>query len=97
MTIYIVTSFDDEFNSAGHSARIMKAFDSESKAHEFMADCGYELEQWEDAAPELLFYGTDKQIAAQAKKFDKHAAKHPFRFDDGYMATGFMCEAIEVE
>ena len=97
MTIYIVTSFDDEFNSAGHSARIMKAFDSESKAHEFMADCGFKLEQWHDASPELLFDGTDKQISANEKKWEKHLAKHPFQFDDGYMATGFMCQAIEVE
>lgn len=97
MTIYIVSSFDEQFDGEGHSARIMKAFDSEQKAHDFMADCGFELEQWENDCPEFPFYGTEKQMTANNKKWDKHDTKHPFRFDDGYRATGFECQAIEVE
>lgn len=92
MKIYIVSSFDEQFDGEGHSARIMKAFSDESKAHDFMADCGFELEQWEKTIPEEVdnedFYQT---------KWDEHCAKHPFSFHDGYMATGFFCQEMDVE
>lgn len=96
MKIYIVTSFDEMHGTlggeTGHNSRIMKAFDSEEKAHEFMAECGYQLEQWEKTLPTNV---EDEDI--NQANYHAHCEKHPFVEDGGYFATGFECHAIELE
>jgi hypothetical protein len=85
MKIYIVISFDEMFDGQGHSARIMKAFEKQTDAQEFITKCREELEEWDAHYPE------------SEKEWQQYDKTHPFCFDDGYIATGFEYQSIEVE
>lgn len=95
MTIYIVTAYDEDLlllGGEGKNVSILKAFDSQQKAHDFMADCGFELERWEKAMPAEV--DDDKVNSAN---YHKHFETHPMKAKYGIYATTFFCHQIEVE
>ena len=93
MKIYIVTGVDEtpvrleELNVC-----VMKAFDSQQKAHDFMADCGFEVEQWEKSIPAL---GDDDDV--NQANWHKHCEIHPVAMRFGVYASTFFCQEMEVE
>ena len=95
MTIYIVTAYDEDLISLrgeGQNVSILKAFDSQQKAHDFMADCGFELEQWEKSIPAEV---EDDEV--NSANWHKHCEIHPIAEKYGVFATTFFCHEIEVE
>jgi hypothetical protein len=92
MKIYIVISLDAEYQGEGMNTRPLKAFADEQEAHEFMADCGFELEQWEKSLPAEV---EDDEV--NSANWHKHCEKHPFNSDGWYRATGFFCQEMELE
>jgi hypothetical protein len=90
--IYIVHSIDEDqpFTNDCEKIKILKVFAKESDAHEFMAECGYQLEQWNKDNP------GPHEIDFDDPDWRTNDLNHPFSFDDGHVSTGFTCTAYEL-
>jgi hypothetical protein len=55
-----------------------------------MAECGYQLEQWNKDNP------GPHEIDFDDPDWRTNDLNHPFSFDDGHVSTGFTCTAYEL-
>jgi hypothetical protein len=90
--IYIIHSVDEDqpFANDLERIKIMKVFGNEADAHEYMAECGYQLEQWQKANPE------PQMIDFNDPDWKEKGDGHPFEFEDGHRSTGFTCTAYDL-
>jgi len=90
--IYIIQSIDELENNPGSKTRILKAFHNKDDAMEYIAECGYQVEQYNKQLPEET--GDDEK---DTQSWDNWCHNHPFYYEDGSIGTTFELIEIELE
>jgi hypothetical protein len=90
--IYIIQSADEMGNNPGAPTHILKAFTDRENAMEYIAECGYQVEQYNKKLPKEV--EDDDQ---NKENWDEWCHNHPFCFEDGSIGTSFELVTIELE